>query len=224
MATIVHKPVLRIPRWWDFQHYKDRTAPWIKVYRELLLDDEWQELSDTSKAHLVGLWLLAPNYDGKIPFKPSWIAQKIGASSPIDWLELTRSKWVALNPSASGVLAELYNDDSLRALAREEGEESREEGEETRASSSKQKASEVPEDYAPPADLVSKAAKEFSLAPAEIQAQTQRFVAHHRAKGSTFKRHDLAWWNWVSNRFVTPRSTLQPPQQRTIKLPPRKAE
>jgi hypothetical protein len=127
------KATLRIPRWRDFQHYKDRNAPWIKAYRELLLDDEWHELSDPSKGHLFGLWLLAASYEGKIPFKPNWISRQIGATVAINWRELASSKWVALNEAASAVLAESYQDASLRALAREEGEG---EGEEENTSGS----------------------------------------------------------------------------------------
>lgn len=212
------KPVLRIPKWHEFQHYKDRSAPWIKAYRELLLDDEWHELTDASKAHVFGLWLLAANYDGKIPFKPLWIARQIAASTAINWRELASSKWVALNAPASEVLAELEHDASLRALAREEGEESREEGEGKRRST--RSKNEVPADYAPPADLVEKARTELRLSDAVINAQTIRFVTHHRAKGNTFKRVDLAWWNWVSGRFVDVAKSEPKVQMRMI----RKAE
>lgn len=120
------KPILRIPKWRDFQHYKDRRPVWIKAHTELLLDDEWHELADASKAHLFGLWLLAASYDGKIPFKPTWITKQIGAGDAIDWRELASSKWVALNASASDLLADAYQDDSLRALAREEAEQEEE--------------------------------------------------------------------------------------------------
>ena len=36
-----------------FQHYKDRSAPWIKLYNELLDDYRFAVLPDASKWHLV---------------------------------------------------------------------------------------------------------------------------------------------------------------------------
>jgi hypothetical protein len=50
---------LRIKNWAKLQHFKDRTPPWIKLYREILDDPDWHELDgDTSKV-LVSLWLVA---------------------------------------------------------------------------------------------------------------------------------------------------------------------
>jgi hypothetical protein len=111
-------PTLRIPNWERLQHYKDRNPIWIKAYVELLLDDEWSDLSDSSKGHLFGIWLLASKYAGKLPFKPKWIARQIGASADIDWLELSQSKFVALNEAASALLANPEHVASPRALAR----------------------------------------------------------------------------------------------------------
>lgn len=196
------KALLRIPHWRAFQHYKDRTAPWIKAHRELLLDDEWHELSDLSKAHLFGLWLLAPQYDGKIPFKPEWLARQIGANSAINWKELAESKWIALNESASEVLASLYQDSSLRALAREE-ESREEESREERVRERTTTKAEVSETYSPSDTLVAKAFAELHMARAAVLAEVPRFISHHRAKGNTFKRVDVAFWNWISRRFVT---------------------
>lgn len=50
---------LRIKNWAKHQHFKDRTPPWIKLYREILDDPDWHDLDgDTAKA-LVSLWLVA---------------------------------------------------------------------------------------------------------------------------------------------------------------------
>jgi hypothetical protein len=203
------KPVLRIPKWREFQHYTDRDSPWIKSYRRLLLDDEWSELSDSSKGHLFGLWLLAAGYEGRIPFKPNWISRQIGANVAINWRELAESKFVALNGDASQVLAELYKDESLRALARIEEEEDKEEkGDKLAKSIGK---SEVPIDYAPPVELVERAVRELHLTHAEVKAELSKFINHHRSKGNRFKRIELAFWNWISNRFVDSRRPSSPP-------------
>jgi len=49
-----------IPKnWKEFQHYKDRCPPWIKLHRDLLNDREFMGLPLASKALAPLLWLLA---------------------------------------------------------------------------------------------------------------------------------------------------------------------
>jgi hypothetical protein len=67
-----------------FQHYKDRSPPWIKLYNELLENYEFGQLPDTLKGQLIGIWLLASRLDNKLPYDPTWIRSKINATSPVD--------------------------------------------------------------------------------------------------------------------------------------------
>jgi len=49
-----------IPKnWKEFQHYKDRCPPWIKLHRDLLNNREFMSLPLASKALAPLLWLLA---------------------------------------------------------------------------------------------------------------------------------------------------------------------
>lgn len=51
--------------WAIFQHYKDRSPPWIKLHRDLLNDRQFMRLPIASKALAPMLWLLASeNKDG----------------------------------------------------------------------------------------------------------------------------------------------------------------
>jgi hypothetical protein len=50
---------MKIKNWKKLQHYKDRKPPWIKLYRDLLDDPEWHELSGDDAKHLIMLWLIA---------------------------------------------------------------------------------------------------------------------------------------------------------------------
>lgn len=59
-------------KWQTFR--KDRgTPPWIKVYRNLLSNEQWVELSDSEKGHLVSIWILAADKKGMIPDSPKMI-------------------------------------------------------------------------------------------------------------------------------------------------------
>jgi hypothetical protein len=99
---------VRVKKFDQFQHYKDRCPPWIKLHRGVLTDYALSGLPDAAKAHLMLIWLLASECDNRLPADPQWIANRIGATEPIDldllldagFLELaddrrdaTRSDW-----------------------------------------------------------------------------------------------------------------------------------
>lgn len=59
--------MIRIKNWNQFQHFKDRRPPWVKLYRDLLDDIEWHELDAEAAKVLVMLWLIASEADGQLP-------------------------------------------------------------------------------------------------------------------------------------------------------------
>jgi len=58
---------MKIKNWSQFQHFKDRRPPWIKLYRDILDDIEWHELDARSAKVLVMIWLIASESDGCLP-------------------------------------------------------------------------------------------------------------------------------------------------------------
>lgn len=58
MITITPK------KWGEFQHYKDRRPPWIKLQRTLLDDYDFACLPLASRALAPCLWLLASEFEG----------------------------------------------------------------------------------------------------------------------------------------------------------------
>ena len=66
-----------------FQHYKDRSPPWIKLYNDLLDNYEFACLQDASKLHLILIWLLASRHDNRLPWDETWIGSRIGATEPV---------------------------------------------------------------------------------------------------------------------------------------------
>jgi len=76
-----------IPRWWEFQHYKNRDPKWIKAYTRLLNDAEYLALSWRLRGLLHGLWLLYAASDGQLPASPAVIATRLGV--PTEWEERT---------------------------------------------------------------------------------------------------------------------------------------
>lgn len=93
-----------------FQHYKDRSPPWIKLYNELLDDYDFGLLPDASKLHLVAIWLLASRFNNKIPLDPKWIARKISATSTVDLTILRNAGFIEWDQESSNPLAECKQD------------------------------------------------------------------------------------------------------------------
>ena len=73
-----------VKKWDDFQHYKDRNPPWIKLHNHLLDDYDFECLPDATKCHLLCIWMLASRTNNNMIFDPSWVKRKIGANSNVD--------------------------------------------------------------------------------------------------------------------------------------------
>jgi hypothetical protein len=71
--------VLITPKnWRDFQHYKDRQPPWIRLHRGLLDNFDFQCLPVASRALAPMLWLLASDsVDGEIDATPEKLAFRL---------------------------------------------------------------------------------------------------------------------------------------------------
>lgn len=78
----------RIPDFDKLQHYKNRNPPWVKLYRELILDYEFQQYDEVTRFHGIALLILASASGNKIPNDPRWVAGQIGAHAPVDLARL----------------------------------------------------------------------------------------------------------------------------------------
>lgn len=66
-GRLLVNPMIYPKNWSEFQHYKDRNPPWIKLHRTLLDDPTFQRLPIASRALAPMLWLLASSeVDGQI--------------------------------------------------------------------------------------------------------------------------------------------------------------
>jgi hypothetical protein len=121
--------MLSVKNWQEFQHYKDRNPPWIKLHRALLDDYGFARIPDTAKAALILIWLFASQNDGKVPDDPDFLQRKLGLEKKPDLRLLIAQGFLIPEQDASNVLAESKQDASnVLALARSR-EERREEGE-----------------------------------------------------------------------------------------------
>jgi hypothetical protein len=117
---------LRVKKWAEFQHYKDRNPPWIKLHRTLLDDYEFSCLQDASKLQLILIWVLASQNDGRIPEDAIFLQKRLSLSKPPDLETLINQGFLIREQDASNTLAEGKQDASSLHLEkrREETEKS----------------------------------------------------------------------------------------------------
>lgn len=126
---MAERAFLRVKDWREFQHYKGRRPPWIKLHRGLLDNYEFHSLPDASRALAPCIWLLASEYDeGAIPWNPSAIAFRLrmdetrflAALNP-----LIEAGFLTCDDNASGALAECKQNHLSESEEETETEEER---------------------------------------------------------------------------------------------------
>ncbi len=68
---------LTVKNWNEFQHYKQRNPPWIKLHRAILDDYQFLALPDVNKGHLMLLWLFASQNNGVVPYDIPFLERKL---------------------------------------------------------------------------------------------------------------------------------------------------
>lgn len=117
----VATPTFSVKNFERFQHYKDRSPPWIKLYNELLDDYEFGRLPDASKFHLVAIWLLASRSENKIPYDPAWVAKRIDANQPVDLMLLAARGFIVVDQELQNA-GHSASTPQAECLSREEGQ------------------------------------------------------------------------------------------------------
>lgn len=115
-----------------FQHYKDRSPPWIKLYNELLDDYEFSRLPDASKWHLIAIWMLASRSENKIPLDPTWVARRINADCDVNLDALLAAGFIVINQTLLEAVQQA-SDALAECLPREEERRDRGEAEQRAA-------------------------------------------------------------------------------------------
>lgn len=119
--------------WAEFQHYKDRAPPWIKLHKGLLDNFEFQSLPVASRALAPMLWLLASDHErGEIDAAPKKLAFRLRMTERevTDALKpLIDNDFFVVSGDAIEVLADCKQDACLEERQRERQIRGREETE-----------------------------------------------------------------------------------------------
>ncbi len=104
----------KVKNWEQFQHYKDRNPPWIKLHFALLASEDWVTLDDASKLLAVVCMLIASRNNGLIPNNPDYLKRvayldrrpKLKPLLDCGFLEIPQATASALQALASAAQAD----------------------------------------------------------------------------------------------------------------------
>jgi hypothetical protein len=181
--------ILRPKNWSEYQHYKDRNPPWIKLHRDLLNDRDFMCLPIASKAIAPLLWLLASEEkSGDFNANVAELAFRLRMSEKEinDGLKPLISKGFFVN--ASGVLAECEQ----LAIPETEGETEKEVEKKPKTLKT---ATKVPEFFIVDPDAI-ELAKKLGV---DYEIEKDKFCDYYKGKGSTMKDWSATFRNWIRN-------------------------
>ena len=94
--------------WSDYQHYKDRAPPWIKLHHTLLTSEFWVMSDDASKLLAIASMLLAARdkaCDGSFNGDPEYVKRFAYLGSNPNFKPLIEHGFISMLQDASNVLA-----------------------------------------------------------------------------------------------------------------------
>lgn len=188
----------RIVGWDNYQHYKDRDPPWIKLHRDLLTSQTWVSLDDSGRVLAIACMLIAAGTDNKIPVSASYVRRRAYLDKDPDFAPLVAVGFVELvgeiNETREIPTTTLADASTTLAIDTECSSEKRREETEKRRSASK--GSRLPKDWAPTEDELKYAADQGCADPADT---AERFKLHHWNKGTLGKDWHAGFQFWCRN-------------------------
>ncbi len=103
----------RVRNFEQFQHYKHRNPPWIRLYYMILHDLRFYSLDNSTKYLAIGCFLLASQHENEIPFDERWIVKELSFEGTPNWQALLDSEFIVpIDCDASALLARGLQDAS----------------------------------------------------------------------------------------------------------------
>lgn len=87
---------ISIKNWDQYQHYKDRNPPWIKLHREILTSETWADSDDETRVLAIAIMLLAAATDNKIKLDAKYVKRVAYLNSEPDFSRLIEVGFVEI--------------------------------------------------------------------------------------------------------------------------------
>jgi len=167
-----------VNNWDEFQHYKHRNPPWIKLHNRLLNNYEFSCLQDASKLHLMLIWMLASQLENKIPADTVWLKNRLGICTEPNLKELLDKGFITY---ASNTLASCKQ--SALLVEKSRVEKRGEKPQQTKHNGSKQK-------FIPPsvADVIA------YTKTRKVKINPDKFVNYYQSKGWMLGKNKIKDW------------------------------
>jgi len=187
------KATFSVKGWDDFQHYKDRNPPWIKLHNHLLDDYEFECLGDAAKGHLLCIWMLASRTKNEMPFDEKWITKKIGASSRVNLQALVDADFLVVEQDASALL---HNEVQLATVSVPSEEKRRGETEAEKSRVDGCRFAEFWDLYGKKSDSAKCKAKFSKLSENEIELIFEKLPAYVKSTpDKQYRKNPITWLN-----------------------------
>jgi hypothetical protein len=189
--------LLKPKDWRVFQHYKDRSPPWIKFHRDILTNRDFMCLPLASKALAPLLWLLASEHKDTV-FDASFEELKFRLFISLDEYNQAMKPLIEKGffVVVDGMLAECLQD----ASAERETERETEEEKETKKREKVQRGTRLPADWQPSDEDIAYCQKERP--DLQWQRVAENFRDYWLAQAGTKATKlnwALVWKTWVRN-------------------------
>lgn len=103
---------LRICKWSEFQHYKDRNPPWIKLHYAMLSSRTWVNLNDTGRVLAIASMLIASKEDGEFDADHDYFKRVAYLNTKPDWQPLIKSGFCEVLQADASIPEHLQEDAS----------------------------------------------------------------------------------------------------------------
>ena len=186
------KTMFSVKNWDEFQHYKDRNPPWIKLHNHLLDDYEFEMLGDAAKGHLLCIWMLASRTKNEMPLDDKWITKKIGASNKVNLEALVNAGFLIVEHDAS---TSLHNETQLATVSVPSEEKSRGETEKSRVDNSR---------FTPPSDIET---VNYFVSKGSNNTEAEKFWNFYDSKNWMVGKNKMKKWESAASGWITRNKT-----------------
>lgn len=201
----------RIIEWETYQHYKDRSPPWIKLHANTMTSRTWVSLDDHGRVLAIACMLIAADTDNQIPADPAFVRRRayldhdpdFHALEAVGFIELVNDS-NDLQPKREQTLAPRKQ--VLADASKPYSEKSR--AEKRRGDGARARKTAIPDDWKPSTELMEYARAQGCHDPADT---FERFRLHHASKGTLHKDWHLAAQYWARNERRFSPTTAGPP-------------
>jgi hypothetical protein len=199
---------LYIKNWNKHQHFKDRTPPWIKLYRDILDDPDWHDLDGETAKTLIGLWLIASedeSHKGALPSIRKLAFRLRISESQLNQMLTKLSQWLYSDDIET--ISDRHRSDALET----ETETEREKEGEKEAEKKTQRGTRLPADCLLPPEWADFCKHQRpDLVPRQVFDEFRDYWIAQPGQKGVKTDWDATWRNWVRRQNAPKTNSARP--------------